>query len=281
MGEQQKTGIFPDWESISCNIGVPGEIAGVRAVHKKIFSLIELLITIAIIAILAGILLPALNSARRKAQTINCVGNLKQIGTAANVYTLENDDWFIPGSGTLRVYPRNVFESLTALNNDKTFDITNEGEAPKVLYCPADTSGYRYSDWSGGRYAGYAINKRIGSSADATVGSHVYYAPRKLSRCRMPSSVMAFVDTEGFYIGTTLTLARSNAPWVDGPGTDADLALYYEQDPAYLALYNGAKRHDGRGNYCFVDGHVASMAPWYKSNLKALFLWSKIGDGIW
>ncbi len=56
------------------------------------FSLIELLITIAVIAILAGMLLPALNSAREKAQTILCSSNFKQTGTGVMMYADDNED---------------------------------------------------------------------------------------------------------------------------------------------------------------------------------------------
>ena len=83
-----------------------------KIIQKKTFSLIELLVTIAVIAILAGLLLPALNAAREKGRGIACSANLKQIGMFLLAYEDDNNGWGPDGINTNFHSDGNTFAQL-------------------------------------------------------------------------------------------------------------------------------------------------------------------------
>src|SRR5205823_5229545 len=66
---------------------------------RRGFSLVELLVVIGIIAVLAGLLLPAVMRARRAGKTTECMNNLRQLGTFMLMYAQSNND-YLPFLGT-------------------------------------------------------------------------------------------------------------------------------------------------------------------------------------
>ena len=115
--------------------------------QKRAFTLIELLVVIAIIAILAALLLPALAAAKRKAQRISCVNDLKQVGIAFRLWEGDNADKYpmavlAAKNGALDfVYSslNTAFSGSASYNVDMVFTVmSNELSTPKILYCPSD-----------------------------------------------------------------------------------------------------------------------------------------------
>jgi len=100
---------------------------------QKVFTLIELLIVIGIIAILASMLLPAINKAREKAKAIACTNNLRQLGTVFQMYLMDYDGRFYCVASSPNHYDQ-VLKRTVKNAKDDIF-ICPASEPVKALYC--------------------------------------------------------------------------------------------------------------------------------------------------
>lgn len=117
---------------------------------KRAFTLIELIMVIAIIAILTGLLMPALAKGKSKAKSIACVSQLRQLGAAVRMYTDDNQN-VLPAAELLPSYPLSTNQSLPRICDvlsPYVGGVAGRTNSPAVFKCPSDNVGRYASEGS-------------------------------------------------------------------------------------------------------------------------------------
>jgi prepilin-type N-terminal cleavage/methylation domain-containing protein/prepilin-type processing-associated H-X9-DG protein len=241
---------------------------------KRAFTLIELLVVIAIIAILAAMLLPALAQAKRKAQAINCINNLKQITLAAFVYAGDFQDAIVPNTGgALDAW---VPGGTTALNVTSLPGATNTAnvmtgflwpynQSLGIYKCPGDQDILPTAKTT--RVRNYSLNGMMG--ANEGFGADVHPGIKenlKLSSVRAPgpSSASLFVDEQSSASPLSSLTSIDDGYYAIDSGNGSQ-TTYNSQQWRNVP----ASRHGNFGQFSYADGH-ADKIKWLEPDTHLL-----------
>jgi prepilin-type N-terminal cleavage/methylation domain-containing protein/prepilin-type processing-associated H-X9-DG protein len=238
------------------------------------FTLVELLVVIAVIAVLASILLPTLAKAKATAQGSFCLNNTKQLAQAWNVYADDHSGQVACNYVVTPEFQRSVtYASQMTRNwvnglldwevansdNTNATKLVETGlgpyldKTPTVYRCPADTvlsSAQKRAGWSA-RVRSYSMNAMIGDANGSQQKGVTELNPGcvqflKYSSIPQPANIFVFLDEHPDTIR-------------DGSFYNRLSVLQWQRLPASY--------HDGAASFSFADGHAEPRRWRYKSTM--------------
>ena len=221
---------------------------------KNAFTLIEILVVIAIISLLMGILFPVFLQVREKAKANTCLSNIKQIGTAILLYAQDYDEKYPRIESHLNYkfgfifYSKDIFlfpEIIEPYTKNKNVVCPNIPMYQNIN--PKFSSGYMMNT-----FLGHFLQEEEGGNPD-----RVELVGRSLSSVYIPSNTVMLGESK---------TGRFDFVYPDYTSNANSILRIIAQD-LYFGVAknekNGATRHNDGSNYVFCDGH----AKWYKPNI--------------
>ena len=236
----------------------------VIALNGRKFTLIELLVVIAIIAILAGMLLPALNAARKKARETQCLANKKTIGLCFANYMNDYNEYLIPANmlrppqfasslqkGIWASNPMPWSETAYLFAMTEKFATASNGTSyeqyGKIFSCPllteAQLNQYKATSSSYSKMYTYGVCAYVTGSI---YESGTYKIPHKIHEIKKPGEKLLIVESRNAF-----TCKVDDRIWVDPKrhlnkvsGVTASLSVVNWQFTSYDALYSNIQKFD-------------------------------------
>ena len=217
-------------------------------IRKKAFTLVELLITVAILSILIALSLPMFGQLRERGKNVTCVNNLRQHIAAFITFSADNNGflpsmtqdkppaglvtfqyWWQTNTGTGHLMPT---PPIKQRRTPESLPVTQENAWPG-WYCPAHASELIEKEYR----VGYSINSKI-----------VTNVRRKLSAIRTPARTPFLFCY--YNKGEKLLMGNYYANPLDDAGSN----------PGYRFLNGVTNAHaDGTSNFAFLDGHIEAV----------------------
>jgi len=215
---------------------------------KNGFTLMELLVVIACIAILAAMLLPALSKTKSRAQSIACLNNLRQLSTCWQLYAGDNNDLMVPNNNIAGGAPGSSWCQGTGILETNTTAIESGllfsyNRSTALYHCPADVStvvSLSGTPLSQLRNRSYNLSQSVNGDPTAWLATHIPNF-NKFSQINgpNPTQCLVFIDeNENTMLDTHFGMPTANYgntnQWWDMP----------------------SNRHDQGANLSFADSHA-------------------------